>query len=45
MVIKGLLLLISDVSFVSCAKVIPAFTDSTPIVRAANNVIINRFVS
>ena len=31
---------ISDVSFFSCAKVIPAFIDSIPIVRAAINVMI-----
>ena len=31
---------ISDVSFFSCAKVIPAFIDSTPNVRAAINVMI-----
>jgi hypothetical protein len=36
---------ISDVSFFSCAKVIPAFIDSTPIVRVAINVMMNRFVS
>lgn len=36
---------ISDVLFFSWAKVIPVFIDSTPIVRAAMNVMRKYFVS